>query len=123
MASATTKASRQPAGKAGLNRSGLYLAMGMLGAVLASGMGASPAHATACCLVRPTADGFLAMRAGPGARFQLLKKIPSGDAVCFGSPDPDAPNTGNWTYGFYTDASSRTYYGWVNARYLEKECG
>lgn len=96
---------------------GLALAAAML---LGS---AAPARATACCEVKRTSDGFLAMRSGPGARFALLKKIPSGDAVCFGSRDPDEPDTGHWIYGFYTDASGQTYHGWVNDLYLFDECG
>jgi uncharacterized protein YraI len=100
-----------------------FAIVGMLGALAALGLAPQSAHATACCAVSRTPDGFLAMRTGPGPNFPMIIKIPSGKGVCFGSRDPKQPKTGNWEYGSYTDGQNQTYRGWVNTRYLQRDCG
>lgn len=45
---------------------------------------AGPASATAYCEIRPTRDGFVALRAGPGAGARLLERMRAGDEVLLG---------------------------------------
>ena len=39
------------------------------------------ADSTWCGVVSPTPDGYLALRAGPGTQFQLLREIPQGTHI------------------------------------------
>jgi uncharacterized protein YraI len=51
---------------------------------------ASAAHATVdaeCAVVLKTPDGFLALRAGPGTRFEMKKKLKRGDFLVLSTDD------------------------------------
>ena len=97
--------------------------MGLAAVGLTSAMAVPPAQASFCCEVRKTKDGFLALRSGPGTRFRLLAKVPSGEMVCFGSREDDAPDTGDWIEGWYTGTDGVRHNGWINGRFLLDECG
>lgn len=102
---------------------GAAFALALLG-----GMVALPnlASATAFCNVKPTADGFVALRSGPAASAKMLGKMSAEDEVMIGQR-----RKGDWlevtwwkgddrhVKGF--KASSGT--GWVHRKLIEEECG
>ncbi|HEY8580005.1 MAG TPA: SH3 domain-containing protein [Beijerinckiaceae bacterium] len=55
----------------------LRLALALAASLVACG----GAHATAFCEIKPTRDGFVALRAGPGADARLLARLRVGDEV------------------------------------------
>ncbi|MBC8049330.1 MAG: hypothetical protein H7X92_04170 [Chitinophagales bacterium] len=93
-------------------------------AIIAVSSSSGSAFATSCCSIKPIKDGFLAMRRAPDIRFPKVIDVPDNDVVCFGSREPDEPNTGDWVYGWYTDENNMIHYGWVNGKFLKSdECG
>lgn len=101
----------------------------LLGALLlATGAGLSAARATTPCYadVRPTRDGFLALRADPNTRGTLIAKIPTGETVRLLERDGGAQGddllrdrTRRW---IKVEWNSMT--GWVFSRLLDEPlCG
>jgi hypothetical protein len=55
--------------------------------VLASVTAAAATVDMDCAVVLKTPDGFLALRAGPGTRFEMKKKLKQGDFLVLSSDD------------------------------------
>jgi hypothetical protein len=87
------------------------------------GFTASDASATSCCEVLRTPDGFLALRKGPSPDAPLVRKVPSGRDICFGTERPKIPHPPSWDYGMFVDEARVPHWGWVNRRFLSKQCG
>jgi hypothetical protein len=92
---------------------------------------AAPASASEYCDIKQTPDGFIALRAQPGAKARLVARMKAGDAVMFDNT-VDARN--GWTYVLWWKggrASGATVRGldtvngkgWVNQMLLGDECG
>lgn len=110
----------------GMQRVGLPLAT--LATLLALASLSSTAHATTPCHadVRPTQDGFLALRAEPNTRGALVARIPSGESVRLLERDGGADGrdllrdrTRRWIKVEWDGKS-----GWVFSRLLDEPlCG
>ena len=88
---------------------------------LAASSGA--AQATSCCEARKTPDGFVALRQKPSPDAPLIIKVPSGEAVCFGTEKPKEKAPRSWDYGMYVDPARVPHWGWINRRLLSRQCG
>ncbi|HRE19728.1 MAG TPA: hypothetical protein PKW21_01670 [Rhabdaerophilum sp.] len=83
--------------------------------------GTLPAAATAFCEVKPTKDGFVALRAKPDAGAKLLIKVKSGEDVQL---DDTRKVTKGWQPVIWrgADRTGNTA-GWMRASLLSNECG
>ena len=91
-----------------------------------SAFGILPASATTFCTIKQTSDGFVALRAGPGATTRRMARMKANDEVMVGLEE-----RGNWmevtwwrgedrhTKGF--NASSGK--GWMHKKLIEEDCG
>lgn len=86
---------------------------------------ALPAHATVFCGIAPTADGFVALRAGPSASARLLARMRVGDEVMIGLDRVGPwvavrwwPGDSRLVRGFHTGRR-----GWVHGALLDEVCG
>lgn len=102
----------------------------------AGALGATPAAALVTCPVRQAADGFVALRAAPGAAAKLVGRMKSGDEV---REDPDTRPRDGWVYvtwmvWYDTGQSSANTsvpvvaltprgQGWVNRKLIGPDCG
>lgn len=59
----------------------MRLARPLAALALAAALGPSPASASLFCEIRPTRDGFAALRAGPAPDAALLHRMRPGDEV------------------------------------------
>lgn len=97
-------------------------------AALALGLLATPreAAATAFCNVKKTADGFVALRAGPAPSARMVGRMKAGDEVMLGQG-----KKGDWvevTWYRGDDRHSKGFHaksgaGWVNRKLIDEECG
>jgi hypothetical protein len=79
------------------------------------------ARATAFCDVRPTRDGFVALRDAPSPDGRLIRRIKSGEDVQL---DRERPARGNWMSVYYRGPDrSLNLRGWVNQRLIGDTCG
>ncbi|PPD45782.1 MAG: hypothetical protein CTY15_02675 [Methylocystis sp.] len=84
------------------------------------------ASATAFCNLKETRDGFVALRAGPGAHAKQLARMTSRDEVMIGQGEQ-----GDWievTWWRSDDRLSKKYggrglTGWMNKAFLDELCG
>ena len=89
-------------------------------------LGSTTSLATGFCNVKKTADGFVALRAGPSSKAKILGRMKSSDEVLIG-----LGQHGNWievTWWRGSDRFDKGYdhtsgQGWVNMRFIEEECG
>jgi hypothetical protein len=105
-----------------------WLAAVLIAFLLATAISSSAAHATTPCYadVRPTRDGFVALRADPNTRGALIAKIPTGETVRLLERDGGAQGddlmrdrTRRW---IKVEWNSMT--GWVFSRLLDEPlCG
>lgn len=87
---------------------------------------ASPAAATAYCNLKPTADGFVALRAAPASSAKLVGRMTSRDEVLIGQGEK-----GDWievTWWRGDDRHTKGYdrksgHGWVHRKLVGEECG
>ena len=92
-------------------------------AALAAGTG--QANATSFCPVKETADGFVALRAGPSPSARLVARMKAGDVVkLVGYPKGSWQEVVWWRADerLNSGASKPRGAGWVN-RNLIDECG
>lgn len=105
-----------------------------LAAVLAGGVlfGAGSARATEFCDIKPTPDGFMALREQPGAKGKLVARMKVGDEVMINNIVAEKNGWTRvywWIGGRFTDngafkgLSKANGEGWVNSRLLGDECG
>lgn len=81
----------------------------------------SPASATAFCEVKRTSDGFVALRAGPGASAARIWRLKPGEMVQL---DRTRPSPAGWRAVIYRSEDGKIErIGWVSARLIEQECG
>jgi hypothetical protein len=93
------------------------LAPVMLFALAAGG----PAGATAFCEVKPTRDGFVALRDAPSTGGTLIRRLKAGEMVQL---DSTRPNPRGWkAVIFRAGEGAKTQPGWVAAGLIERECG
>ncbi|MBL8589458.1 MAG: SH3 domain-containing protein [Methylobacteriaceae bacterium] len=85
----------------------------------------APAAATEFCGLRPTSDGFVALRAGPSAQARLIARMRVGDEVMLGLDRVGPWIAVRWwrgdtrlTRGFATGRR-----GWVHGALLDEICG
>jgi len=86
---------------------------------------AAPAAATSYCPVLKGPDGFVALRAGPGADFALLARMQEDDEVQLLDGRQGAwLQVRHWRGGERLQENTRDAFrtGWVDKRYLG-ECG
>ena len=106
----------------------LSLAAGLIAGALS---GAGSALATEFCDIKPTPDGFVALRERPDARGRLVARMKSGDEVML---DNIVAGKNGWTRVYWWKGGrfqGRTVkgldradgQGWVNSRLLGDECG
>ena len=57
----------------------------LLAGLAAAVLSASPARATAFCDIKPTKDGFVALRDGPSPASRILHRMRPGDEVLLGT--------------------------------------
>jgi hypothetical protein len=85
-----------------------------------------PASATMYCSPKRTADGFVALRAGPSPSAKLIGRMRPGDEVLMGSRQRGHWAEATWWRG--TSRVDRGYdaghagRGWVNTRLIEEDC-
>ncbi len=87
---------------------------------------AQRAAATAFCNLKPTADGFVALRAAPAPTAKLIGRMTSRDEVLLGQGEK-----GDWievTWWRGDDRHTKGYdrkagHGWVNRKLIGEECG
>lgn len=98
--------------------------VGLAGIVVASVLSAtSAAYATAdgCAVVVRTRDGFLAVRAGPGTRWEEIDRLRPGQIILTNHVS-DYPYAGQWwRIGGVMDSigdTPRPLHGWVYSGYL-----
>jgi hypothetical protein len=85
----------------------------------------SPAAATSFCPVRKTADGFVALRAGPGPGFALVVRMQADDEVQLLEGQRGSwVEVRHWHGSERLEEKTRDKFrtGWVNKRYLG-DCG
>jgi hypothetical protein len=95
----------------------------MAGAALTS---SSPAAATEFCNLKETKDGFVALRAGPGAETRLLARMTSRDEVMIGQGQQGKWVEVTWWRGderLSGKHGGRGLRGWVNGGLLGDLCG
>ncbi len=86
---------------------------------------ANPVLATEFCIVKKTADGFVALRAAPYANGKQLARMKAGDEVRLLEN-----SSGSWRSVIYwpkqdrltASEKARTIKGWVNHRLID-DCG
>jgi hypothetical protein len=85
-----------------------------------------PARASLFCYVKPTADGFVALRRAPRVTAPMLGRMKAGDEVQLGLGRKGKWIEVYWWHGddrlekgFHTKAG----HGWVVRRLIEDECG
>jgi hypothetical protein len=91
--------------------------------VMAVAMSATAAHATAdgCAVVVRTYDGFLAVRAGPGARQFEIDRLRAGQIILTNHVSDSRYAGPWWRIGGVMDrigGSVRQLDGWVHSAYL-----
>jgi hypothetical protein len=85
-----------------------------------------PASATAYCQLKPTKDGFVALRSGPGASSKLVGRMKAQDEVLLGDG-----RKGDWQEVTWWRGDDRLVKGqdkvagrgWVHAKLIAEECG
>jgi hypothetical protein len=89
--------------------------------MIALAMSSLPASATAFCDIKPTADGFVALRATPSPQGKLIRKLKVGDDVQI---DRTRRDRGQWMSVYYR-GPDRTLEerGWVHSRLVGDVCG
>jgi hypothetical protein len=88
-------------------------------------VGSTPALAISTCPIKPTRDGFVALRAQPDAKARLIGRMKVGDEV---RGDWDIEDRNGWTFVIWYksgDVSSlkSSGRGWVNRKLINWECG
>lgn len=82
---------------------------------------ASSASATAFCEVKPTPDGFVALRAEPKAGSRLLVQVRGGDDVQI---DSTRKARAGWMPVIYRGpAREGNVVGWMRASLIARDCG
>jgi hypothetical protein len=91
---------------------------------------AARAGATAYCEIRQTDDGFVALRAGPSARSEMLEKMRPGDEVLLGQGrvgrwvEVTFWRGGRFASGRNPDGDPATAGGWMREDLIaEDSCG
>jgi hypothetical protein len=87
---------------------------------------ATAAHATAFCYVKPTKDGYIALRAYPSKAARLIGRMRAGDEVMLG-----LQQKGRWLEVTWYRCQERhekgfdaiSGKGWVHVSLIEEECG
>ena len=85
-----------------------------------------PASATAFCQLKATKDGFVALRAGPGASSKLVGRMKAEDEVLLGEG-----RKGDWQQVTWWRGDDRLVKGqdkiagrgWVHCKLIAEECG
>jgi hypothetical protein len=85
-----------------------------------------PAAATAFCQLKATKDGFVALRAGPGASSKLIGRMKADDEVLLGEG-----RKGDWQQVTWWRGDDRLVKGqdkvagrgWVHYKLIAEECG
>lgn len=101
----------------------------LAGALLAAATGA--AEARYACAVKPTPDGFVALREGPSTRHPIVARMRAPEMVGLLHPDTDdIVRQGDWLLVRYYPGTRRTAFhtppmveatarrGWVNDRLI-----
>jgi hypothetical protein len=90
----------------------------------------SPAGATIYCDIRGTADGFVALRSGPSARFRMIERMRPGDEVLVGLRkvgkwiDVTFWRGGRFATGKHETGDPHTARGWMHEDFVaEDSCG
>ncbi len=99
---------------------------GAFAGVLLVTASAIPASATGFCVVRKTADGFVALRAEPHAGAKLVGRMRARDEVMLGEGEKGQWIEVTWwrgterlNKGFEAHAGK----GWVNRKLISSDCG
>jgi hypothetical protein len=113
--------------RAALAAGALALALGLHGA-----SAETPYTGFFVCSVKPTSDGFVALRSGPSAESRMITRIIPGHMVVIERKGYAAIESGNWSLvSHYTGevfpkpedpAYKNVRKGWVNSRFIA-ECG
>ena len=84
------------------------------------------------CSVKPTSDGFVALRSGPSAQSRMVTRIVPGEMVVIERKGSVAIESGNWSRVSHypgevfpkpvDPAYKNVRKGWVNSRFIA-ECG
>ena len=84
------------------------------------------------CSVKPTSDGFVALRSGPSAQSRMITRIVPGEMVVIERKGSVAIESGNWSRVSHypgevfpkpvDPAYKNVRKGWVNSRFIA-ECG
>ncbi len=107
----------------------LSLAAGLIGGAL---FGGGAARATEFCDIKPTPDGFMALRERPDAKGKLVARMKPGDEVLINNivAEKNGWMRVYWWKGgrFNGDGSFKGLskvdaQGWVNSKLLGDECG
>jgi hypothetical protein len=76
---------------------------------------------TFCAVVKPTPDGFVALRRGPGTSYPMVERLRPFDLIWVGTEacrDGLCDNTRQWNF---VEAVPRTLtQGWIRARYIKQ---
>ncbi len=88
-------------------------------------MSAAPASATGFCNLRPSPDGFVALRAAPSLSARLIARMRTGDEVLLGLRQKGRFVEVTWWRG--QDRHEKGYHhiagkGWADARWIEEDC-
>jgi hypothetical protein len=91
---------------------------------------AAPAHATLYCEIRPTRDGFVALRAAPSPDSRMLQRMKPGDEILLGQGKrgPWVEVTywrgGRFSEGGPPEGKQPTGTGWMNSALIARDsCG
>lgn len=98
----------------------------VLAALLGFLAGASPAAATEFCNLRPTDDGFIALRAGPSAKAKLIARMKPEDEVMPGLEQKGRWVSVTWWPGLSRHEEggfARGIKGWVHGSLIDDMCG
>ncbi|HYF57037.1 MAG TPA: hypothetical protein VEA41_22495 [Salinarimonas sp.] len=101
-----------------------------LALTLAAAALAPAAHASAFCEIKPTADGYVALREGPGASARLLERMTSKDEIMLGPGRRGAWvevvywRGGRFASGLHETGDPPTARGWMHSGLVAPDsCG
>ena len=97
----------------------------LLATIAAMSLELSVARASEFCDVPKTRDGFVALRAGPGAQFPIVARMRFGDEML-----PTPIEKGDWVETRHWRGKSRfvkgfgaSRNGWMHKRFIPEMCG